>query len=161
MRQIDHPNLIKMQEVFETDNSLYIIMNYYEGENLLELLKQKGKLDPDQGFTILKGLLEGLNYLHERNIMHRDIKPENILLQNKDKRDPVLVDFGLATYVNQENKLFIRCGTPGYVAPEIANLKEKGVAYDEKCDIFSFGVIMHMVLLGKILFNGSNFNEML
>ncbi len=161
MRQIDHPNLIKMQEVFETDNSLYIIMNYYEGENLLELLKQKGKLDPDQGFTILKGLLEGLNYLHERNIMHRDIKPENILLQNKDKRDPVLVDFGLATYVNQENKLFIRCGTPGYVAPEIANLKEKDVAYDEKCDIFSFGVIMHMVLLGKILFNGSNFNEML
>lgn len=161
MRQIDHPNLIKMQEVFETDNSLYIIMNYYEGENLLELLKQKGKLDPDQGFTILKGLLEGLNYLHERNIMHRDIKPENILLQNKDKRDPVLVDFGLATYVNQENKLFTRCGTPGYVAPEIANLKEKDVAYDEKCDIFSFGVIMHMVLLGKILFNGSNFNEML
>ena len=118
-------------------------------------------MDPDQGFTILKGLLEGLNYLHERNIMHRDIKPENILLQNKDKRDPVLVDFGLATYVNQENKLFIRCGTPGYVAPEIANLKEKDVAYDEKCDIFSFGVIMHMVLLGKILFNGSNFNEML
>ncbi len=161
MRQIDHPNLIKMQEVFETDNSLYIILNYYEGENLLELLKQKGKLDPDQGFTILKGLLEGSNYLHERNIMHRDIQPENILLQNKDKRDPVLVDFGLATYVNQENKLFIRCGTPGYVAPEIANLKEKDVAYDEKCDIFSFGVIMHMVLLGKILFNGSNFNEML
>jgi len=57
--------------------------------------------------------------------------------------------------------MFTRCGTPGYVAPEIANLKDKSALYNEKCDIFSFGVIMHMVLLGKILFKGSNFNEVL
>lgn len=57
--------------------------------------------------------------------------------------------------------MFTRCGTPGYVAPEIANLKDKNTFYNEKCDIFSFGVIMHMVLLGKILFKGTNFNEVL
>lgn len=74
---------------------------------------------------------------------------------------PVLVDFGLATYTNNQKFLFTRCGTPGYVAPEIANLKEKDELYDEKCDIFSFGVIMHMILLGKILFKGKNFNEVL
>lgn len=93
--------------------------------------------------------------------MHRDIKPENILLQDKEKMIPVLVDFGLASYVGDYKKLFTRCGTPGYVAPEVANLKKKNIQYNEKCDIFSFGVIMHMVLLGKILFKGNNFNEVL
>ena len=63
--------------------------------------------------------------------------------------------------MNQSQQLFTRCGTPGYLAPEVANLKNKNMLYNEKCDIFSFGVIMHMVLLGKILFKGNNFNEVL
>jgi len=60
-------------------------MNFCEGDNLLELLKQKGKLEDEQGYQILKGLIEGIGYLHSKGVMHRDIKPENILLQDKAK----------------------------------------------------------------------------
>ena len=60
-------------------------MNFCEGDNLLELLKQKGKLEDEQGYQILKGLIEGIGYLQSKGVMHRDIKPENILLQDKAK----------------------------------------------------------------------------
>ena len=80
--------------------------------------------------------------MHSKNIMHRDLKPENIMLQKKgDLNSLKIVDFGLATYSNIDKYLFPKCGTPGYVAPEIANLVDKSLKYDKVCDIFSAGVI--------------------
>ena len=79
--------------------------------------------------------------------MHRDIKSENILFKNKNSLDePCIVDFGLASRFDIDKYLFVRCGTPGFVAPEIANLKSKNeneVKYNSKVDVFSVGVIMH------------------
>ena len=70
----------------------------------------------------MKNLVSALSHLHERNIMHRDLKPENILCRSKEKSyDLVLADFGLATFKNDPNMLFKRCGTPGFVSPEILN----------------------------------------
>lgn len=70
----------------------------------------------------MKGLLEGLAHMHENRIMHRDLKPENIMFRDENSMEPVIVDFGLATNADIPKYLFYRCGTPGYVAPEIVSL---------------------------------------
>ena len=80
-------------------------------------------------------------------IVHRDLKPENLLLRNHDNNyDIVIADFGLAACLN-ENLLFKRCGTPGFVAPEILEYTEGNPIYDEKCDVFSAGVILYLLIV--------------
>lgn len=66
---------------------------------------------------MIQSLLEGLKEMHSKNIMHRDLKPENILFRNKTEYDCVIADYGLSEFANAEEYLFVRCGTPGYVAP--------------------------------------------
>ena len=142
MRKLNnHKNLIKLYEVHETINSIYMVMELLQGGQLLD--KMQNNLTEDEIIYIIKGILEGISHIHEKNIMHRDLKPENILFRNEYDLDPVIVDFGLATFNNDNNYLFPRCGTPGYVAPEIANLKNtENVQYSVVCDIFSVGIIL-------------------
>jgi len=85
--------------------------------------------------------------------MHRDLKPENILLRSDGDFDCVIADFGLAKKCD-EDYMFVRCGTPGYVAPEIVNLKDIKARYKPICDLFSVGVIFHMITLRKSPFPG-------
>lgn len=106
----------------------------------------------------MSGLLGGLRHLHTHRTMHRDIKPENIMLRSPDSMSPVIVDFGLATSVDAEKYLFFRCGTPGYVAPEIIELTESKHVEPE-CDVFSAGVIFHILLTRKALFEGTKYDE--
>jgi len=91
-------------------------------------------------------LLEGINYCAQKKIIHRDLKPENILIENKGKVGTVkIVDFGLATYEQEFPYIFPKCGTPGFVAPEIANMIDKTKGYSSSSDIFSIGVIFHIL----------------
>lgn len=92
--------------------------------------------------------------------MHRDLKPENILLRTEGDFDCVIADFGLAQNVN-EDYMFVRCGTPGYVAPEVVNLKDLKAKYSSICDLFSVGVIFHMLALKKPPFPGKEYDEVL
>lgn len=94
--------------------------------------------------------------MHAARIMHRDLKPENIMLRSTDSMVPVIVDFGLATNADVEKYLFFRCGTPGYVAPEIICLNESR-HIEPECDIFSAGVIFHILLTRKPLFEGAKY----
>lgn len=88
-----------------------------------------------------------MNHLHQLKIVHRDLKPENLLLRNHENNfDVVLADFGLAASLNEE-LLFKRCGTPGFVAPEILEYTEGNQLYDEKCDVFSAGVILYLLIV--------------
>ena len=83
--------------------------------------------------------------MHEEGIMHRDIKPQNIILKHKNNPGIVkLADLGLATYIHEKEHFFNRCGTPGYIAPEIISLKENQ-RYDEKCDVYSAAVIFYQL----------------
>ena len=92
--------------------------------------------------------------------MHRDLKPENILLRRKDTLDCVIADFGLAEFEYTDMYLFTRCGTPGFVAPEVINIKDMKAKYGSICDIFSLGLIFYMLLFNKSLFKSKNYNEL-
>ena len=103
-------------------------------------------------------MLEALNYMHEHKVVHRDLKPENLILASKDNDyDLRIADFGLASFVKKGELLKLRCGSPGYVAPEI--LEDAG--YNESSDIFSAGVILYVLLTGRPVFRGFNLNEIL
>ena len=104
-------------------------------------------------------LIEGLTHMHSRCIMHRDLKPENILFRKEDSNDVVIADLGLASRSDIPEYLFVRCGTPGFVAPEVVNIKDLKTTYDPICDMYSIGLIFHILLMGKSPFNGKNYNE--
>ena len=93
--------------------------------------------------------------MHSKNIIHWDLKPENIIVKTSKVIDIGVVDLGFATHENDYNKLFKRCGTPGYVAPEILNDKH----YDCKADVYSCGIIFYIILTGKIPFYGKSYKE--
>jgi serine/threonine protein kinase len=95
----------------------------------------------------------GLKEMHDYRVMHRDIKPENIMLREKNGLNPVIVDFGLASDADSEDYIFYRCGTPGYVAPEVTTIL-KGDHIEPECDIFSLGAIFHIMLVRRQLFEG-------
>lgn len=109
----------------------------------------RGKFTEKQIKHIVLGLAKGLKELHSHGIMHRDIKPENIMMRKGC--EPVLVDFGLAARAEWNDYVFYRCGTPGYVAPEVTTL-QKGQKISPVCDIFSVGVIFHILLTARPLF---------
>lgn len=94
----------------------------------------------------MRNILEALQYIHRNNIVHRDLKPENLILASKDNDlDLRIADFGLASFIKEGEQLDYRCGTPGYVGPEL--LQDKG--YDRKVDMFSVGVILYVLLSGR------------
>lgn len=147
MREFNHVNLIKFYEVHETENSIYMVLEVLQGGNLIDYLKQNGKFSEKDAAIFMRAILRGISHMHKKNIMHRDLKPENILFRSKEITEDniCIVDFGLSTNVNEPEYLFVRCGTPGFVAPEVINLKDLTKKYDKICDIFSIGIIFHIL----------------
>lgn len=160
---MNHPSFIKLHAVYEGDNTFYMVMDLLEGKSLHdEMNNHKNGFPEEIAKNIMLQILTGIEYMHSKNIMHRDLKPENIMLQRKNDLGSLkIVDFGLATSTDVDKFLFPKCGTPGYVAPEIANLIDKSIKYDKVCDIFSAGVIFFKLLTGKDLFPGVGFNLVL
>lgn len=159
MRKLNHDNIIRLHEVYESDNHIYLVLELLNGGELFERIVQKGQYTEKDSCILMKKLLSALAYMHSKGIMHRDIKPENLILKDSDNDWNVkIADFGLATNVNPSNDyLFKRCGTPGYVAPEVlADAK-----YDQKVDVFSAGVILYILLTGGSPFYGKSYNEIL
>lgn len=136
-------------------------MELLSGGQLLDKLKSKYKFSSQEIRTIMKGILSGLEAMHQSNIMHRDLKPENIIFRAQGSLECVIADFGLAESCSSGELMFVRCGTPGYVAPEIVNLKSTKACYSSVCDLFSLGVIFHMMVLGESPFPGKTYDQVL
>ena len=131
-----------MHEVYEGEYHIYLVLDLLKGGELFDKLIQKGNYSEKDACILISNLLGALAYLHEKGIMHRDIKPENLILRDdKNDYDVVLADFGLAEHEKKKKHLFKRCGTPGYVAPEVLADQK----YDSKVDVFSAGVILYIL----------------
>ena len=107
---------------------------------------------------MMRGLLKGLKEMSSKRIIHRDLKPENIMLKADSEYTPVIIDFGLSTPCDIQKYLYYRCGTPGFVAPEVIKAHEN-MRTEPPCDIFSVGCIFHILLTGYPLFPGTQYSE--
>jgi len=143
---LDHSNIIKVVEVFETEEEWAIILQLAPGGELFEALVKNGALGERRCKDITRNLLKGVSFFHKRNVVHRDLKPENILLKADDSNDVFIADFGLATFVNPDEPLTRPCGSFEYAAPEL--LKATPAGYGLKVDMWSVGVIVYTILAG-------------
>ncbi|CAD8087488.1 unnamed protein product [Paramecium sonneborni] len=157
LRCCDHPNIIKLYEIYESGDYIYLVMELLEGGELFDLILETQCFQESKVAMIMFKIFDALEYLHTKNIMHRDLKPENILLKDKSENfDLKIADFGLASYT-EADLLIRRCGTPGYVAPEILEDKK----YNEKVDVFSVGIIFYILLSGQAPFYGNSLDEII
>ena len=155
MRQFHDEGLLAIHGTFESINSIYVICELMEGRHLQEEMQFRQFAQPETK-EIIKKLLHGLDVLASRSVTHRDLKPENIMFRTKGSCDAVIIDFGLATCSTDNQRLFYRCGTPGFVAPEIINNKQSSTNCTPASDIFSLGLIFYEMLQGKSIFNASS-----
>ena len=137
-------------------------MELLEGGQLYDKVKAKYKFKPHETKLIIHSILQGLKEMHSKKAMHRDLKPENLIFRSEDSwGECIIADFGLSEFSDADEYLFVRCGTPGYVAPEVINIKDMKTKYDPICDMFSLGLIFHILLLGFSAFPGRTYNEVL
>lgn len=156
LRSLSHPHLMKLFEYIQDEQNIYLVSELYTGGELFDRIVELKKFTEHDAANILLPILQAVMYLHSQKVVHRDIKPENIMFESKSPNALVkLVDFGTSCHFDT-SKLTTRFGTPYYIAPEV--LKRD---YSEKCDIWSVGVIMYIMLAGKAPFDGKNDSEIL
>lgn len=155
MRKVKHRNLTELYCVYEDDEQVYLVMEYLPYGNLLKRVSGNGTLTEDKVKVFIRNLLQTVNYLHSRDIVHRDLKLENILMTDENSMDFKIIDFGLAYDGRSIQKR--KCGSPGYVAPEMLRNEE----YNYKIDIFSIGVILFIMLHGEHPFEAGEMNKIL
>ncbi|ORC83403.1 putative protein kinase [Trypanosoma theileri] len=163
-----HPGIVGVRGAYEVDKNAYIVMEYVAGGTLLDYVTRKGPIREAAVVPIVRQLLFALVHLHSFGVMHRDLKTENILIRSPtDLKTPptkvCICDFGFAT-VKCPNSECV--GSPQYCAPEVALIgimqgKSKGssYSYDEKCDVWSLGVVTYALLSGLLPFDGSTPTE--
>ena len=152
LSQLDHPNIIKYYETYDDENEFHIIMKYCTGGELFRKVQNEGPLTEQQSATIIYQILHAISHCHSRGIVHRDIKAENILFHNKSHDRINIIDFGLSTIAKNENgNMHTFVGTALYLSPEVLCGK-----YDEKCDLWSIGVLLYFMLYGVFPFEDEN-----
>ena len=153
LKKWDHPNIVKIYEIFRDNKKLYIVMEFVEGKELLNYVIEQYKLKESEAWSIIKQLLKTIKYVHSKKIIHRDLKPENIII-NPDKMQIKLIDFGLSSYYSDLVNLNTKVGTPYFVAPEVLD-----GSYNKEIDLWSIGVIWYTLLTGCPPFQADNINK--
>src|SRR5690348_1326772 len=153
-RQVSHPNVCRVFDIGESDGSLFLTMEYVDGEDLASVVRRIGRLSPDKATEIARQICAGLAAAHERGVIHRDLKPANIMLDGAGKIR--ITDFGLAGIAASIQGEEARAGTPAYMAPE----QLAGKQVTTKSDIYSLGLILYEILTGKRAFEASTLQEL-
>ncbi|KAJ6654492.1 hypothetical protein lerEdw1_006913 [Lerista edwardsae] len=159
LREIQHPNIITLHDIFENKTDVVLILELVSGGELFDFLAEKESLTEEEATQFLKQILDGVYYLHSKRIAHFDLKPENIMLLDKNVPSPriKLIDFGIAHKIEAGNEFKNIFGTPEFVAPEIVNYEPLGL----EADMWSIGVITYILLSGASPFLGETKQETL
>ncbi|KAJ6253576.1 serine/threonine-protein kinase fhke-related [Anaeramoeba flamelloides] len=151
LEQLKHKSIIELKNVIQTDNTVYIIMEYLSSGDLFNKIKEKQFYEENEARILFKNLIESIIYLHNKNIVHRDLKPENILISNPNSdTDITICDFGIAKSIQEGEGMETRIGTIHYRAPETFT---GGGKYTNSCDLWSAGVILYILLSGEMPFH--------
>lgn len=149
MKKVDHPNVLRLFEVFETDETISLVMELVTAGELFYKIVEKGNYSEKDAADIVRQILKGVEYLHGQGICHRDLKPENLLCSGEEQGYKpfrvIIADFGLSKAFNNGEVLETSCGTPDYVAPEVITAEG---TYDSSVDMWSIGVITYVLLCG-------------
>ncbi|XP_069505504.1 death-associated protein kinase 3 isoform X1 [Ambystoma mexicanum] len=159
LKEIQHPNIITLHDIFENKTDVILILELVSGGELFDFLAEKESLTEEEATQFLKQILDGVDYLHSKRIAHFDLKPENIMLLDKNVPSPriKLIDFGIAHRIEAGNEFKNIFGTPEFVAPEIVNYEPLGL----EADMWSIGVITYILLSGASPFLGETKQETL
>ncbi|KAJ3908770.1 kinase-like domain-containing protein [Lentinula edodes] len=150
MKLMNHPNILRIYDVYEGPKELFLVLEYVEGGELFDYLVNRGRLPEPDAICFFKQIIYGLNYAHTFSIIHRDLKPENILISSLSPPKIKIVDWGMAAFAPPTLQLETSCGSPHYASPEIVN----GFKYTGNAtDIWSCGVILYALLTGRLPFD--------
>jgi len=157
MSELDHPSIVRLEEVYESHNEIYLVQELCHGGELFDKLEDQEDYHYSEGecARLVKQMLSSVRYIHSKGIVHRDLKLENFLFSTKDNDSELkLIDFGLSKYFVEGEVISEAVGTPYTIAPETIEGR-----YNERVDLWAIGVITYLLLSGETPFGGAGGEE--